>query len=112
MMFGIIYEYVERSTGLSAYVGKAAGLYGTWKTLKVAHLRHMRGHDPVPFDFLLRENEPGFDLHIVDAVTSATSGSLQAALKPMEHARIGMLRPRYNCVGCENKAKMMTSASV
>ena len=48
MVFGVIYEYVDKATGESAYVGKASGLYGHKKTLRTVHLRHMQGHSPIP----------------------------------------------------------------
>lgn len=98
MVFGLIYEYVERSTGASAYVGKTSGLYGREKTLQSVHRRHMRGHDPIPFDFILRESEQAFDLRVIDTLESARSCELQAVLKLMEKRRVREHHPRYNCV--------------
>lgn len=98
MVFGIIYEYVDAETGESAYVGKASGLYGREKTLQVVHRRHMTGHTPVPFDFLLRGDERAFVLRVVDRLESDTGTALQAVLKPLEKTRVRERQPRYNRV--------------
>jgi hypothetical protein len=98
MVFGVIYEYAERATGQSAYIGKAVGLYGHRKTLQAVHRRHMRGLAPVPFDFLLRKDECAFDLSVIDVLESGTGSTLQAILKPMEKQRVRERCPRYNCV--------------
>ena len=98
MIFGIIYEYREISTGLSAYIGKASGLYGIARTLQTAHRRHLRGHDPVPFDFLLRDDPKGFKLSVIDALTAPTSSAMQVILKPLEKDRVRTRQPRHNCV--------------
>lgn len=98
MVFGIVYEYIERAMGMSMYIGKASGLYGYNKTLEIVHRRHMFGRDPVPFDFVLRENERVFYLQIVDRMESEVGYALQAMLKPVEKERIRERKPHYNCV--------------
>jgi hypothetical protein len=98
MMYGIIYEYVDQLTGRSAYVGKAAGLYGFKKTLQVVHRRHMRGVLPIPFDRVLREDESRFELQIIDRRVDETGTIVQMALKPLEKVRIRERQPKYNQV--------------
>lgn len=98
MLFGIIYEYLEISTGRSAYIGKACGLYGVRKTLEVAHRRHLRGVRPTPFDYLLRSDPEGFSLHVIDELTALTATDMQMILKPLEKDRVRDRQPRYNCV--------------
>ena len=96
MVCGIIYEY-EDLFG-SAYVGKAQGLYNGARTLKAVHRRHLRGHDPVPFDIVLRTNESCFEVRIVDEIFEETAVRVQAVLKGLEKRRIAELNPRYNVV--------------
>lgn len=98
MVYGIIYQYWETSTNSSAYIGKACGLWGIDKTLEVAHRRHLSGHDPVPFDFLLRDDIAGFSLSVLDELEASTSGDLQRILKPLEKQRVRTIKPRYNRV--------------
>lgn len=98
MVFGVIYEYVERATGVSAYIGKTAGLYGHQKAVRTVHLRHMRGHDPIPFDFVLRDSEMAFVLRAIDMLTSETGCALQEVLKPLEKRRVRERKPKYNRV--------------
>lgn len=96
MVFGIIYEYVEKSTGQSAYMGKASSLYSHNKALEAAHRRHLGYGDSVPFDYVLRENESVFSLRIIDALISETGVGLQGVLKPLEKARARKRHPKYN----------------
>lgn len=98
MMFGIIYEYCDAMTGKSAYIGKAAGLYGHAKTLEVVHRRHLTGRTPVPFDFILRAGEQEFSLRVIDAVIAGTAAALQVVLKPLEKARVRERHPSANHV--------------
>ena len=98
MIYGIIYEYVDIFTGLSAYIGKSSSLYGMKGALRAAHRRHLRGHDPVPFDFLLRDDSKRFSLSILDELTAPTSPLMQQILKPLEKERVRSHRPTYNCV--------------
>jgi hypothetical protein len=97
MVFGVIYEYVDVATGSSAYIGKASGLYPL-RLSRVLHRRHMHGSCPVPFDFVLREDERAFSLRVIDVLESETGTALQAVLKPLEKTRVREKRPRYNCV--------------
>jgi hypothetical protein len=96
--YGIIYEYMNAETGESAYVGKSMSLQSHAHALKVAHRRHLIGNDPVPFDFVLRDNPTMFFIHTVDRVIADTGTALQKVLKPLEKDRVRSLRPEYNRV--------------
>jgi hypothetical protein len=108
MMSGIIYEYVERLTNTSAYIGKASGFYSPKKTLENAHRRHMRGRSPVPFDFMLRQNEQAFELRILDILESETGCTLQEMIKHIEKEMIHERKPQYNCVRSTGKTQNKT----
>jgi hypothetical protein len=98
MLYGIIYEYVDTRTGDSAYVGKSSSMYGFAHALKTAHRRHLRGRDPIPFDYVLRDDSTVFSLDILDRLTADRVPALQVVLKPLEKARVRTRRPRYNHV--------------
>lgn len=103
MIFGIIYEYVEIASGRSAYVGKAASLYGYQRALIVVNRRHLRYIDSVPFDLLLRADPGKFQLHVLAYRSASTGSALQAILKPLEKTYVRARHPIHNRIryaGC------------
>ena len=103
MNFGIIYEFVDIRSGLSAYVGKSFSLYGFETALVAAHRRHLVYAKPSAFDAELRNDSTRFSVHILDRLTDSTGVLLQSRLKRLEKTRVRMRQPRYKCVrfaGC------------